>query len=258
LLLIARSTIKNRLEQYEEFSVSTKELFRDDGYLKTCSATVTATSEDGFCVDQTVFYPLGGGQPGDQGIARCADGREITICDTRKSVEDNAHYHLVEVDCKLPEPGEQITLEVNWVRRHRFMRMHSCMHMLCAIVPAGVTGGSISEDRARLDFDMQETLDKQHLTTELNRLIEENHPMSMRWITDDEMDQQPDLVRTMSVQPPRSSGRVRLVNFEGIDLQPCGGTHVASSGEIGRVRVQKIEKKGKHNRRVIVVFDDQE
>ena len=192
----------------------------------------------------------------DQGELRCADGRVIRIVDTRKGREDDQHHHVVEEGATLPAVGETVQLAIDWERRHRLMRMHSCMHMLCSLVDAGVTGGSIAEDRGRLDFDMQDTLDKEHLTVELNRLVAENHPMSLSWITDEEMDRQPDLVRTMSVQPPRGSGKVRLVNFQGVDLQPCGGTHVSASGEIGRVRVQKIEKKGKHNRRVIVVFDD--
>jgi len=232
----------------------TKELFREDGYLKECSATVTNADERGVCVDQTVFYPMGGGQPGDIGVFTRAKGSKLQIVDTRKDSETGDHLHLVEDGANLPDVGEKVTLHIDWERRHRLMRMHSCMHMLCAVVPAPVTGGSIRDGSARLDFDLQDTLNKDEITDKLNELIQQDSPMTLQWITDDDLDSQPDLVRTMSVQPPKGSGRVRLVNFSGIDLQPCGGTHVASSGEIGPVRVSKIAKKGKHNRRVIVEF----
>ncbi len=234
--------------------MNTEELFREDGYLKSCRATITSITGNAVCVDRTVFYPTGGGQPGDQGELVRNDGSVVKIGDTRKDRETGAHLHILESEDNLPEKGETVTLKIDWDRRHRLMRMHSCLHMLCAVVPAGVTGGSISEDRGRLDFDLQDTLDKENITLKLNKLIEEDHPMHLQWITEAELDAKADLVRTMSVKPPRGSGRVRLVNFEGVDLQPCGGTHVASSGEIGTVRIQKIEKKGKHNRRVIVVF----
>ncbi len=232
----------------------TKELFREDGYLKECSATVTQADERGICVDQTVFYPMGGGQPGDTGVLIRAHGSQINITDTRKDRETGDHLHVAEEGAGLPDIGEQITLRIDWERRYRLMRMHSCMHMLCAVVPAPVTGGSIRDGSGRLDFDLQDTLNKVEITEKLNELIRRDSPMTLQWITDEELDSQPDLVRTMSVQPPRGSGRVRLVNFKGVDLQPCGGTHVASSGEIGPVQVSKIEKKGKHNRRVIVEF----
>lgn len=235
--------------------MATEELFRDDGYLKQCDATVVSVEDRRVVVDRTVFYPEGGGQPGDSGAMTLADGTSVRVEDTRKG-EGGGIEHLIEADAPLPSVGERVVLAIDWERRHRLMRLHSCMHMLCAVVPFGVTGGSIGEDRARLDFDMQETLDKEEVTARLNQLIREDHSMTSRWITDEELDAQPDLVRTMSVQPPRGSGRVRLVHFEGVDLQPCGGTHVASTGEIGAVRVQKIEKKGRHNRRVIVVFDE--
>ncbi len=234
--------------------MSTEELFREDAYLRQCRATVTAVDGRAVCVNRTVFYPMGGGQPGDTGRMVLADGNEARVEDTRKAGQDIEHV-LAETSPR-PTVGDTVELVIDWERRYRHMRLHSCMHMLCAVVPFGVTGGSISEDRARLDFDMQETLDKETVTARLNALVAGNHPMRMRWITDEELDAQADLVRTMSVQPPRGAGRVRLVHFEGVDLQPCGGTHVASTGEIGAVRVQKIEKKGKHNRRVIVTFDE--
>ncbi len=231
----------------------TEELFREDGYLRQCEATVVAAGDGGVITDRTVFYPEGGGQPGDSGTLVTANGRRLRVVDTRK--DGGGILHLLEEGVAAPAVGERVELEIDWERRYRHMRLHSCMHMLCSLVPFGVTGGSISADRARLDFDMQETLDKEVLTRRLNEVIEADHPMSLSWITDAELDARPDLVRTMSVQPPRGGGRVRLVHFEGVDLQPCGGTHVASSAEIGRVRVQKIEKKGKHNRRVIVVLE---
>jgi misacylated tRNA(Ala) deacylase len=234
----------------------TIELFREDGYLKECEARVVSASAAGIVVDRTVFYPLGGGQPGDTGTLRRADESPVRIVDTRKDPDTGAHLHVPEEGAGLPDSGEAVRLEIDWERRYRLMRMHSCMHMLCAAVPAPVTGGSISEDRGRLDFDLAETLDRDEVTRRLNELIEGGHGMHLQWISDEELDRQPELVRTMSVQPPRGTGRVRLVHFEGVDLQPCGGTHVASSAEIGRVRVAKIEKKGRHNRRVIVVFDD--
>ena len=240
----------------EVLSMETKELFRTDAYLQECDATVIAVTKNSFCVDQTIFYPNGGGQPGDVGSVSIPGATTLEIIDTYKD-DCGQHLHILQDDVMPPNIGQQVRLTLNWQRRYRLMRMHSCMHMLCASVDAGVTGGSINEDRARLDFDMQEPLDKQELTQRLNQFVEENHEMSLRWIDDAELDANPELVRTMSVAPPRNeSGSVRLVQFGSADLQPCGGTHVNSSREIGKVRVKKIEKKGKHNRRVIVVFDE--
>ncbi|MGI9309944.1 MAG: alanyl-tRNA editing protein [bacterium] len=237
----------------------TIELFRDDGYLKSCDATVTAIEGDALCVDRTVFYPEGGGQPGDSGKLTRADGAELRIADTRKSPQSGAHLHIVEgvEGDAMPEVGERVTMEIDWARRHRLMRMHSCMHMLCAAIPAPVTGGSIGDGSARLDFHLPDPPDKRILEDALNRLIAADHPMHLRWISDEEMAQQPELVRTMSVKPPGGTGRVRLVEFAGADLQPCGGTHVASSAEIGAVRVRSIKSKGKQNRRITIAFADE-
>ncbi|MDJ0833676.1 MAG: alanyl-tRNA editing protein [Gammaproteobacteria bacterium] len=232
----------------------TVELFREDGYLTSCEALVVATEDNAVIVDQTVFYPLGGGQPGDVGTLTLGDGSVLQVIDTIKG--EQGIKHVLAEESPLPQVGDRVSLEIDWARRHRLMRMHSCMHMLCSIVPFPVTGGSIREDSARLDFDAEEPMDKEALNAELNRVISEDHPMSLRWISDAELDAQPELVRTMSVQPPRGSGRVRLVEFAGVDLQPCGGTHVKSTAEIGAVRIRKIEKKGRHNRRVNIVFDD--
>lgn len=232
----------------------TKELFREDGYLRSCEAEVTDVLDKGFGVDQTVFYPMGGGQPGDTGKFLCADGLSGEIVDTYKDRESGVHLHVVAEGAALPTVGDRITLTIDWERRHRIMRMHSCMHMLCVAVPEPVTGGSIRDGSGRLDFDIPEPPDKQAIEDKLNELIAADLPMSLRWITDAEMDAQPDLVRTMSVKPPRGSGQVRLVEFSGADLQPCGGTHVARTGEIGPVRVQSVKKKGKQNRRITVEF----
>lgn len=234
----------------------TAELFREDGYLKHCDAIVVESGDGFFVTDQTVFYPAGGGQPGDRGWVSRGSGDRVEITDTVKDSASGALMHCLNPGENAPSVGEAVQLEIDWERRYRLMRMHSCMHMLCNLIDAPVTGGSISDGRGRLDFDLPEPVDKVQLNSELNRLIESNAPMSIRWITDDELDENPDLVRTMSVHPPRGQGRVRLVEFEGVDLQPCGGTHVASTGEIGRVVIKKIEKKGRQNRRVIVGFEE--
>lgn len=233
----------------------TEELFRNDSYLQECQATVTAADERGIQLDRTVFYPLGGGQPGDQGVLRLDDGREIVIVDTRKGEADGEILHLPAEGSALPEVGATVTAVIDWDVRYPRMRMHTCMHLLSTVLPYPVTGGSVRNDSGRIDFDLPETPDKEHVTAELNRLIAEDHAISYRWISDAELDAQPELVKTLSVQPPRGQGRVRLVEIEGTDLQPCGGTHVARTGEIGRVRVRKIEKKGRQNRRVNIEFE---
>lgn len=236
--------------------IITDELFRRDGYLKECSAVVVAVHDGVIVTDQTVFYPEGGGQPGDTGSIMDADGREFVVTDTQKDAETGEQQHRVATDVDLPAVGETVTLKLDWERRYRLMRMHSCMHMLCAAIPAPVTGGSIQDGRGRLDFDLPDPVDKEEVTDRLNALVAQDSSMQMQWISAEELSRKPELVRTMSVKPPTGSGQVRIVEFEGIDLQPCGGTHVASTGEIGRIRVRKIEKKGRQNRRVIVVFDD--
>ena len=233
----------------------TTELFREDAYLQSCEATVTHIGEEGVCLNQTVFYPTGGGQPGDTGEL-CVGGRSVRVVDTRKG--ENGIVHVLEEGAEPLAIGDTVTAVIDWNRRHRLMRMHTGLHLLCSIIPAGVTGGSVGEAKSRLDFDWPEaTLDKDQITFELNRLIAEDHAANPRWITDEELEVQPDLVRTMSVRPPTGQGKVRLLDIDGVDLQPCGGTHVKSTGEIGKVRVRKIEKKGKQNRRVIIVFDEE-
>ena len=234
----------------------TQEIFRSDAYQTECMALVQRVFNSGVVLDQSVFYCQGGGQPGDTGILVCKDGRQIPVINTCVDGDSGTQLHILGDGEKPPEPGEMVTARIDWDRRHRMMRMHSCMHMLCALIDAPVTGGSIADGRGRLDFDLPEPLDKLKLTDQLNAMIREDHPMRLSWITDEELDQQPDLVKTMSVGPPRGVGSIRLVEFEGVDLQPCGGTHVSRSGEIGPVITQKIEKKGKQNRRVIVRFAD--
>ena len=233
----------------------TEELFRSDAYLRECAAVVIAVNENRVQLDKTVFYPEGGGQPGDTGWMIHASGSEAQIVDTQYHSSEGV-IHLIGEVGYLPAIGEEVQLRIDWDRRYRLMRMHSCMHMLCSVVPASVTGGSIRDGQGRLDFDLPETINKTDLSERLNEVIRLNRAMTLEWITEESLAAQPELVRTMSVKPPAGTGTIRLVNFSGIDLQPCGGTHVAATGEIGRVRIKKIEKKGRQNRRVIVVFDD--
>ena len=232
-------------------------LFRDDAYLKSCEASVVSADESGIRLDRTVFYPMGGGQPGDVGVLRLADGGEIRIVDARKGEGHEDVLHIVDEGTALPAPGTAVTAEIDWARRHRLMRMHTCLHLLCAVIEGDVTGGQIGDGKGRLDFNLPDTqLDKERIAAELNRLIAEDHPVGPRWISEAELESNPDLVRTMSVKPPMGSGRVRLLDIPGVDLQPCGGTHVARTGEIGPVAVGKIENKGRQNRRVNLRFAD--
>jgi misacylated tRNA(Ala) deacylase len=234
----------------------TEELFREDSYLQGCEAVVVAAGPDGIELDRTVFYPMGGGQPGDIGTLRVADGQTIAIIDTKKGPAPGQILHIPAPDTALPTVGTRVTATLDWARRHRLMRMHTCLHLLCAVVPAGVTGGQVGDARSRLDFDVgEQTLDKAEIERRLNELIAANHTAAPRWITDDELAARSELVRTMSVKPPTGQGRVRLLDIgPGVDLQPCGGTHIRATGEIGPVVVEKIENKGKRNRRVIVAL----
>lgn len=233
----------------------TELLFRDDGYLRSCAAQVIAADEHGIRLDRTVFYPTGGGQPGDSGVLRLASGQEIAIVDTVKGELPDEVIHIAAPGSALPEAGTELVAEIDWERRYRLMRMHTCLHLLCSVVPGAVTGGQVSDGRGRLDFDVPgSSLDKAAITDRLNALIAEAHAVGPRWITDEELAGQPELVRTMSVKPPSGAGRVRVMEIEGVDLQPCGGTHIRNTAEIGRVAVTKIENKGRQNRRVILAF----
>ncbi len=234
--------------------MATEEIFRDDAYAKSCEATVLGADDAGIRLDRTVFYPMGGGQAGDTGTLRW-DGGEVVIADTRKGDGPGEILHIPAPGAALPAPGTKVTAEIDWARRHRLMRMHTCLHLLCSVIEGDVTGGAISDGKGRLDFNLPNTqLDKEDITAALNRLIDENHPVAPRWITDQELEANPGLVRTMSVKPPMGTGRVRLLDIAGVDLQPCGGTHVQRTGEIGPVAVGKIENKGRQNRRVTIVF----
>jgi len=230
----------------------TEELFREDAYMKTCEATVTRVDDRGIMLDRTIFYPLGGGQPGDTGMLTNQDGLCVEIANTIKDRENGDHFHVSVEGAPALTIGDAVTCEINWDRRYRMMRMHSALHLLCACIEGGVTGGQIGEEKSRLDFDLPDTnLDKEAISARLNELVSGAHSMSHRWITDAEMAENEDLVRTMSVKPPMGAGKVRLMEIaDGVDLQPCGGTHVANTSEIGELRVGKIENKGKHNRRV--------
>jgi misacylated tRNA(Ala) deacylase len=228
-------------------------LFQQDAYLRSCTATVIESGESGVVLDCTVFYPLGGGQPGDTGVLRAADGREWRVIDARKG-EGGRVLHLVEPSTPPPAPGTTVEAHIDWERRHAHMRMHTCLHLLGSALRFGVTGGQIAADKGRLDFDTQEEIDRDAVTAAVNALVAANHAVRSLWITDAELDRQPELVRTLSVQPPRGAGRIRLLDIAGVDLQPCGGTHVAATGEIGPVAVTKVENKGRRNKRVYVAF----
>ena len=233
-------------------------LFREDAYLKSCEASVTAINDrGGIVLDQTVFYATAGGQPGDKGRI-VWDGGEAAIATTVYDEAKNV-AHVPAAAGILPPIGAKVTAQLDWANRFRTMRAHTLMHLLCASVPFPVTGGSIGEDGGRIDFDIPEGQipDKIELAARINRMIAEDHPVSFRWITDGEMEQNQHLIRTMSVKPPMGTGRVRLVMIgeDGkVDLQPCGGTHVSSTGAIGPIAVAKIENKGKINRRIRLVF----
>jgi len=249
----------------------TQELFRADSYLTECSATVTAIGPQGIVLDRTVFYPMGGGQAGDAGVlfisAGAGAGREVAIADTRKGKDadgrfttDICHQPATPLEANgapLLAVGDTVTARIDWQRRHRLMRFHTTTHLLCHLVPQLVNGCSITPDYARLDFNMTEPLDKDQLTAGIAALVAASHPVTIGAISDAELDTNPALVKSMSVQPPRGSGSIRTVRIgpsEQIDLQPCGGTHVANTAEIGPVVVTKIEKKSATTRRVVLGF----
>ncbi len=240
--------------------MTTKALFREDTYANNVVAEVIAiTPEGGIVLDGSIFYPTGGGQPGDSGRITWNTGG-LAVATTVKAEGDQIALVPAEPET-LPPVGAQVTQTLDWGRRHRHMRVHTALHLLSVVIPLPVTGGSISPEKGRLDFDMPEAPDnKEALENELNRLIDQDLPVSEDWITDAELHANPEMVKTMSVQPPMGAGHVRLIRIgEGrdqIDLQPCGGTHVARLGEIGRVRLGKIEKKGRQNRRVYLHLDD--
>jgi misacylated tRNA(Ala) deacylase len=233
----------------------TDELFRDDAYARSCEAEILALLDGGVCLDRTVFYCTGGGQPGDRGRLLLADGAALEVIDTIK--DDGRIVHRLTEGIEPPAIGTRLIGEVDWPRRYRLMRMHSAMHLLCAAVARPVTGGQVGEQKSRLDFDLQgEAVDKDEIAQMIERWIAEDHPIAHRWIDAGELEARPELVRTMSARPPTAAGRVRLVEIAGVDLQACGGTHVRSTGEIGALSVGKIENKGRQNRRVSLTLVD--
>ncbi len=236
----------------------TDEIYRDEPDRAEAPAVVTGLDAAGIRLDRTVFYPRGGGQAGDAGGLVLTDGAVVVIADTVKGAGAGEIVHVPapgqEAALARLVPGEAVVARIDWERRHRHMRLHTATHLLCAIVPHQTNGCSITAGYARLDFDMVEPLERPTLERELARLVAEAHPVRTIWITDAELDAKPELVRTMSVKPPRGLGRVRLLEIEGVDLQPCGGTHVANTREIGALRVAKIEKKSARTRRVVLEF----
>jgi misacylated tRNA(Ala) deacylase len=224
-------------------------LFRDDPYLAACEATVVSVHENAVELDRTVFYPLGGGQAGDTG--RIGEWR---VLDTRKGATGDSVLHLLEPGAK-PQPGTKLQIEIDWERRYRLMRLHTALHLLGAVVKAPVTGGRIADDKAHLDFDIEmEKLVKEAIEARLNELTKASIETKARWITDADLDARPELVKTMSVAPPRGEGRVRLLEIPGVDLQACGGTHVRNTAEIGRLAVARIRSEGKRNKRVTLTL----
>jgi misacylated tRNA(Ala) deacylase len=235
--------------------MSTELLFRNDAYLKTATAKVLAVHERGIELDRSIFYPLGGGQAGDTGFLLRENGERIAIADTRKGDAIDQVLHIPATGMPRPEPGETLTLEIDWQRRHALMRLHTALHVMSCVVVAPVTGGNIAPDKARLDFDIDMSLlDAEKIERETNAMIARGVETETVWITDEELEARPELVKTMSVQPPRGAGRVRLLRIPGIDLQPCGGTHVRNIAEIGGIRVLRIRSEGKRNKRVEIAL----
>ncbi len=237
----------------------TTPLFRDDAYLRTCEAEVTGVNgRGGILLNRTVFYATGGGQPGDSGYLELEDGSRVDIATTVYDEDKMSIVHVPAEGQNLPAAGARLTAHIDWQRRYRLMRMHTALHLLSVALPFPVTGGQIGDPEGRLDFDTgEETIDKEALLQKINELPGGDHDVTTEWITDEELDANPGLVKTMSVKPPRGSGRIRLVRIGGdVDLQPCGGTHVSRTSEIGELALGKIEKKGKQNRRVRIRLTD--
>jgi misacylated tRNA(Ala) deacylase len=230
-------------------------LFRDDAYLQTCEATVVAITEQGVVLDRTVFYPNGGGQVGDTGFMTLKDGQQLLITDTRKGEVPDSIVHFLAVDSLKPSIGDVVTVQLDWERRYKLMRLHTALHVMSCVVIAPVTGGNIAPDKARLDFDIDMSLlVADAIEKGTNELIARAVATETQWITDEEMAARPELIKTMSVKPPTGAGKVRLLSIPSIDLQPCGGTHVANISEIGGIKVTKIRSEGRLNKRVEIVL----
>jgi misacylated tRNA(Ala) deacylase len=234
-------------------------LFREDAYLKSCEAKVIGlTDGGGLLVDRTVFYGMSGGQPGDKGIITRADGTMIRIVATVTGETKDEIVHVPEEESKLPQIGETVMLSIDWPRRLNLMKMHAACHILSVVCPFPITGAAVNEDDSRVDFDVPDpTYTREYVTADMQKIIDANHPVSIRWIEEAELDANPSIIRSKNVRPPRGLGRIRLVLIGEngvVDSQPCGGTHVASTGEIGPIHISKIEKKGKENRRFRIRF----
>ncbi|CAN7425776.1 alanine--tRNA ligase [compost metagenome] len=234
---------------------ATRKRFDEDPYLDHCTATVVAAGAEGIELDETVCYARSGGQAGDTATLALADGRTVAIADTVYADDRSRILHVPAPDAPLPRVGERVTVTIDWARRHKLMRLHTCLHLLGSLIPAPVTGCGISPESARVDFDLPEsTLDKADLTERLNALIHANTAVRTTLITPQELAAQPELVRTIGAAPPAGTASIRIIEIPGVDRQPCGGTHVANTSEIGAVVVTKIEKKSRTNRRVVVAF----
>ena len=238
----------------------TRPLFIDDAYLSTAEGTVTGINDrGGIVLDQTCFYATSGGQPGDTGFFERQDGSRIDIAATVNGQSKSEIIHVPANAQAIPEPGEKLTLHIDWTRRHKLMRMHTACHLLTVICPYPITGAAVGEEESRVDFDMSETVDKAEISARLMELVSSNHPVFARWIEEAELDANPDLVKSKNVRPPRDSGRIRLVCIGEdaiIDSQPCGGTHVSETMEVGPIHIGKIEKKGRENRRFRIRFGE--
>ncbi|MGR4000755.1 MAG: alanyl-tRNA editing protein [Alphaproteobacteria bacterium] len=234
----------------------TLRLYEDDSYLRSCNAIVIDSAPGRVRLNQTILYAEGGGQPGDHGTITTSNGNTISVTNSKKAEGNpSAIWHSLANESLVVNAGENVKVEVEWQRRHRLMRMHTAMHLLCACVNGAVTGGQVGDQRGRIDFNIPpDAINKESLHQHINELIEKNIKVSPRWVNDSELDANPELVRTMSVSPPRGSGRIRLLEIKGVDLQPCGGTHVLHTGEIKPLIIGKIENKGRHNRRINIRF----
>ncbi len=236
----------------------TMPLFAEDAYLSTAEARVVAFTESGgIILDQTCFYATSGGQPGDTGFLERADGSRLAVSGTVTGATKAEIVHLPAEGQALPEIGETLVLHIDWPRRYRLMRMHTACHLLSVVCPYPITGAAVGEDDSRVDFDMSETIDKAEVTARMMQLVEANHPVFTRWISEADLDANPGLVKSKNVRPPRGAGRIRLVCIGDeamIDSQPCGGTHISETREVGAIHIGKIEKKGKENRRFRIRF----
>ncbi|MGK6313080.1 alanyl-tRNA editing protein [Neorhizobium sp. DT-125] len=235
-------------------------LYRDDFYLSTAEAVVTAIHEDGGIeLDRTCFYASSGGQPGDTGLLERADGTKIALGQTKHGATKDIVIHVPLEGEPQPLLGEKLVLHIDWPRRYKLMRMHTACHLLSVVCPYPITGAAVGEDESRVDFDMTETIDRQEVTAKLMELVAQNHPVYVQWITDEELAANPGIVKSKNVRPPIGMGRVSLVCIgenSSVDSQPCGGTHVSETQEVGAIHIAKIEKKGKENRRFRIRFGE--